>query len=50
MPRSLKTRYDAFAERVLSSLSEIERRDVHSFDRWLYQGGGWHWLVGTRYW
>ena len=47
MPRSLKTRYDAFAERVLSSLSEIERRDVHSFDRWLYQGGGWHWLVGT---
>ena len=47
MPRSLKTRYDAFAERVLSSLSEIERRDVRSFDQWLYHGGGWHWLVGT---
>ncbi len=47
MPRSLKTRYDAFADRILSSLSEIERRDVRSFDQWLYHGGGWHWLVGT---
>ena len=47
MPRSLKTRYDAFADRILSSLSEIERRDVRSFDQWLYRGGGWHWLVGT---
>jgi sensor histidine kinase YesM len=47
MIRSLKIRYDAFAERILSSLSEIERRDVRSFDRWLYHGGGWHWLVGT---
>jgi len=47
MPRSLKSRYDAFAERILSSLSEIERRDVRSFDQWLLHGGGWHWLAGT---
>ncbi len=40
----LKARYDAFAERVLASLSEIEREDVRSFDRWFY-GGGWRWLV-----
>jgi len=47
MSRSLKARYDAFAERVLASLSEIERRDVRSFDQWLYHGGGWLWLAGT---
>jgi len=47
MPRSLKSRYDAFAERILCSLTEIERRDVRSFDQWLYHGGGWHWLAGT---
>jgi two-component sensor histidine kinase len=47
MPRLLKARCDAFAERVLASLSEIERRDVRSFDQWLYHGGGWHWLAGT---
>ena len=47
MSRLLKARYDAFAERVLASLSEIERRDVRSFDQWLYRGGGWHWLAGT---
>ncbi len=47
MPRSLKTRYDAFAERILASLSEIERREVRTFDQWLYQGGGWTWLAGT---
>ncbi|HEX4882787.1 MAG TPA: histidine kinase [Casimicrobiaceae bacterium] len=41
----LKARYDAFADRVLCSLSEIEREDVKSFDRWFY-GGGWRWLVG----
>jgi signal transduction histidine kinase len=44
---ALKTRYDAFAERMLASLSEIERRDVKSFDRWFYRGGGWQWLVGV---
>ena len=43
---ALKTRYDAFAERVLASLSEIEREDVRSFDRWFYASGGWRWLVG----
>jgi len=43
---ALKTRYEAFANRVLCSLSEIEREDVRSFDRWFYQGGGWRWLVG----
>jgi signal transduction histidine kinase len=42
----LKSRYVAFAERVLASLSEIERRDVRSFDRWLYREGGWRWPVG----
>ena len=42
---ALKSRYDAFAERILCSLSEIEREDVKSFDRWFY-GGGWRWLVG----
>jgi signal transduction histidine kinase len=47
MHRSLKIRYDAFAERLLWSLSEIERRDMQSFDRWFYRGGGWHWLVAT---
>ena len=43
---ALKDRYDAFSERVLASLSEIEREDVKSFDRWFYAGGGWRWLVG----
>jgi signal transduction histidine kinase len=42
---SLKLRYDAFAERLLSSLTEIERRDVRSFDQWLYHDRGWLWLV-----
>jgi signal transduction histidine kinase len=42
----LRSRYDAFAERVLCSLNEIEREDVRSFDRWFYRGGGWRWLVG----
>ena len=43
----LKSRYDAFAQRVLSSLSEIERRDVRAFDRWFYANGGWRWLIGV---
>ena len=43
---ALKARYDAFSERVLASLSEIEREDVKSFDRWFYGSGGWRWLVG----
>ncbi len=42
---ALKSRYDAFAERVLGSLTEIERRDVKSFDRWFYASGGWRWLL-----
>ncbi|MCC7116600.1 MAG: histidine kinase [Burkholderiales bacterium] len=42
---SLTTRYEAFAERLLCSLSEIERRDVRAFDRWFYSTGGWRWLV-----
>ena len=45
MIKLLKSRYDAFAERVLCSLSEIEREDVRSFDRWFY-GEGWRWLAG----
>lgn len=46
MTGKLKTRYDSLVERILSSLTEIERRDVRSFDQWLYHDGGWHWLVG----
>jgi hypothetical protein len=42
---ALKSRYAAFAERVLASLSEVERRDVRAFDRWFYRGGGWRWLI-----
>jgi sensor histidine kinase YesM len=42
---ALKTRYDAFADRVLSSLSEIERRDVRAFDQWFYGARGWTWIV-----
>lgn len=44
---ALKTRYDTLAQRVLSSLSEIERRDVRAFDRWFYANGGWRWLIGV---
>jgi len=44
---ALTSRYDAFAARVLSSLSEIERRDVRAFDRWFYANGGWRWLIGV---
>ena len=43
--QTLKSRYDLFAERVLSSLSEIERRDVRAFDHWFYRERGWQWLV-----
>lgn len=43
---TLKARYDGFADRVLASLSEIEREDVRSFDRWFYGGDGWRWLIG----
>ena len=43
---ALRNRYEAFSERVLASLSEIEREDVKSFDRWFYSGDGWRWLVG----
>jgi LytS/YehU family sensor histidine kinase len=46
MFNALKSRYEAFSERVLASLSEIEREDVKSFDRWFYSGDGWRWLVG----
>ena len=42
---TLKHRYDLFAQRVLASLSEIERRDVRAFDRWFYANGGWRWLI-----
>lgn len=44
MAASLKDRYHAFADRVLSTLSEIEREDVRAFDRWFYSTGGWRWL------
>ena len=44
MAAPLKSRYETFADRVLSSLSEIERQDVRAFDRWFYATGGWRWL------
>ena len=37
-------RYNSFADRVLASLSEVEREDVRAFDRWFYSTGGWRWL------
>ena len=43
--KTLKSRYDAFAQRVLASLTEIERRDVRAFDRWFLAYGGWRWLI-----
>lgn len=43
---ALKSRYEAFGQRVLASLSEIERRDVRAFDNWFYASGGWRWLLG----
>lgn len=42
---ALTRRYRTFSQRVLSSLSEIERRDVQAFDRWFYAGRGWAWLI-----
>jgi len=50
MALDLRHRYDSFADRVLSTLSEVEREDVRAFDRWFYATGGWRWLfviVGT---
>ncbi len=47
MLAALKSRYDALAQRVLSSLTEFERRDVRAFDRWFYASGGWRWLIGV---
>jgi signal transduction histidine kinase len=42
---ALKTRWEATADRLLASLSEVERRDVRSFDRWFVREG-WRWLAG----
>lgn len=47
MIRKLKTRYDVYLQRVLGSLTEIERRDVRAFDLWFYASGGWRWLLGV---
>jgi|KBSMisStaDraftv2_1062788.scaffolds.fasta_scaffold15077_3 hypothetical protein len=41
----LRRRYEAFAERVLASLSEIERQDVRAFDHWFYSERGYLWIV-----
>ncbi len=43
----VKRHYDTLAQRVVVSLSEIERRDVRAFDRWFYAHGGWRWLIGV---
>jgi signal transduction histidine kinase len=37
----LYARYARFSACVLASLSEVERRDVHAFDEWLYRKRGW---------
>jgi signal transduction histidine kinase len=42
---SFKQRYGNISDRLLGSLSEIERRDVQAFDRWFLAGGGWAWLI-----
>lgn len=42
---ALRSRYAAFSERILCSLSEIERHDVRVFDHWFYRERGWTWLV-----
>ena len=44
MRSRLQSRYESFADRVLASLSEVERQDVQAFDRWFYATGGWRWL------
>ncbi len=41
MVARLRRRYEAFAERVLASLSEIERQDVRAFDHWFYHERGY---------
>jgi sensor histidine kinase YesM len=43
----LKSRYDTFEQRVLATLSEIERRDVRAFDHWFYAQRGWRSLIGV---
>ena len=42
---ALKSRYDALADHLLASLSEVERRDVRAFDDWFSRESGWLWLV-----
>ena len=46
MLATLRSRYQAFSDRILASLSEVERQDVRAFDRWFYASGGWRWLPG----
>ena len=47
MLAALKSRYQRFSDRVLASLSEVERQDVKAFDRWFYSSGGWRWLPAS---
>jgi sensor histidine kinase YesM len=42
---AFRSRYATFSERVLCSLSEIERHDVRAFDHWFYRERGWGWFV-----
>lgn len=42
---AFRSRYATFSERILCSLSEIERHDVRVFDHWFYREGGWGWFV-----
>jgi len=41
----LRRRYEAFAERVLASVSEFERQDVRAFDHWFYRERGYLWIL-----
>ncbi|MBK8689337.1 MAG: histidine kinase [Betaproteobacteria bacterium] len=42
---ALKSRYSALSDRVVGSLSEVERRDVRAFEGWFYHQGGWRWIL-----
>ena len=37
----LQRRYGSLKDDLLASSSAIERRDMQSFNRWFYRGGGW---------
>ena len=40
-----RKRYAAFSDRVMCSLSDLERQDVKAFDHWFYRQRGWRWAL-----